>query len=98
MYLLSFDATLNAIPNTIRLKNHTGSHSITIQKPIITIEPKKITFAVGLPIIANKAKKHTVRKPAINREAANSGMLRKSATKPGKLEISIGVFFNPPTS
>jgi len=92
MYFLSFDATLKAIPNTKRLKNHTGNHSITIQKLIIHIEAMKITLAVGLPNMANIKNTHTVRKPAINNAAARSGIPRKSATTPGNPEISIGVF------
>lgn len=89
---------LNAIPKAIKLKNHTGSHSIIMQKPITPIAAMKITFAVGFPIIANNVKMHTVKKTAIKRLAANSGILRKSATKPGKLVMSIGVFLNPPIS
>lgn len=95
MYLFSLDAMLNAIPKAIKLKNHTGSHSIAIQKPMTTIEPMKTTFAVGLPIIAKSVKMHIVRNPAIKSEAASSGMPRKLAIKSGKLEMSIGIFATP---
>ena len=57
--------------------------------------PMNTTLAVGFPTIANSTNMQTVKKPAIAREAANSGIPKKSATISGKLDMSIGVFSTP---
>jgi hypothetical protein len=95
MYLFSLDATLKAIPNTTRLKNHTGNHSMTMQKPMTHMEAMKITLAVGLPNIANIRNTHTERNPAIKSAAAKSGIPKKSPTTLGNPEISIGISYPP---